>query len=252
MSEIVVKDLTVNYNKKEAPAVKNICFTIKPNEFLCVLGPSGCGKTTILNSIAGFIRPTSGQVILNQRLVEGVSQEVGIVFQEHNLFPWKTVAENVSFGPKMNKVEKTERESIAEEFLQVVGLQGFGNNYPKELSGGMQQRVGIARALANNPKVLLLDEPFGSLDAQTRMQMQELLLSIWEKKHKTVVFVTHDIDEAILLADRIIVLTKSPGQVKQEIKIGLPRPRNYSITLTKEFTETKKKILELLKEEIKG
>ncbi|MBN2067656.1 MAG: ABC transporter ATP-binding protein [Candidatus Diapherotrites archaeon] len=245
MNDIKVENLTVSYSGKAA--VKGVTFSVKPNEFLCLLGPSGCGKTTILNSIAGFIRPASGRVMVNKWLVEGLSQEVGIVFQEHNLFPWKTVAENVGFGPKMNKVERTEMESIVEEFLQLVSLKGFGNSYPKELSGGMQQRVGIARALANNPKALLLDEPFGSLDAQTRIQMQELLLSVWEKKQKTVVFVTHDIDEAILLADRIIVLTKSPGQVKQEIKIGLPRPRSYNITLTKGFTEIKRKILELLK-----
>ncbi len=226
-----IQNLTKKFDKIEA--IKDVTFTVKQEEFVAILGPSGCGKTTILNMIAGFIEPTQGNISLNNK--------TGIVFQDHNLFPWKTVAQNIEFGPKMNKIAK--RKEIIKKYIQLMGLQGFENSFPDELSGGMKQRVGIARMLANNPGILLMDEPFGSLDAQTRMLMQEFLLDIWEKEKKTIIFVTHDIEEAIFLADRIIVLTKSPGQIKKEIKVDLPRPRKREITTKEEFNALKEMLL---------
>ncbi|MFC1753971.1 ABC transporter ATP-binding protein [Thermoproteota archaeon] len=231
---IKIKDLEICYG--DFQALKNLNIAVKPNEFLCIIGPSGCGKTTVLNTIAGFIELNSGGMDFKGK--------VSTVFQDYNLFPWKTVAENIGFGPKMSKVKN--QDKIVRRFLNLVGLEDFANHYPHELSGGMQQRVGIARALANNPEVLLMDEPFGSLDAQTRMRMQELLLSIWEKNKKTIVFVTHEIDEAIFLADRVVVLTKSPGKVKKEIFIDLDRPRKQDMIVSEEFVKIKKEILGLL------
>jgi NitT/TauT family transport system ATP-binding protein len=249
-SAIEVRDLTVLYKgAREVTAVKELSFKVQPREFVCLLGTTGCGKTTTLNAIAGFMKPALGEVLVNGRQVQGPSSDVGFVFQRHALFPWKTVAGNVEFGPKMRGIGKHERKRIARRCIRMVGLAGFERSYPHELSGGMEQRVGIARALANEPRMLLMDEPFGSLDAQTRIMMEELLLGIWERLRKTIVFVTHDIDEAILLADRILVLTASPGRVKKEICVALPRPRDYGITLTRRFAAIKKEIMGLIREE---
>lgn len=250
MTKIEINNLTVSYGNRGKDAIKDLSLTVNPKEFVSILGPSGCGKTTLLNTIAGFLKPTKGGIVINGEQVREANKNIGLVFQDHALFPWKTVSKNIELGPKMQGMEREKRNRLVKKWLQTIKLPGIENCYPSQLSGGMQQRVGIARALAINPKVLLMDEPFGSLDAQTRMQMQKLLLLIWEKKQKTVVFVTHEIDEAILLADRIVLLTKSPGRIKEEIKVNLPRPRNYETIATKKFIETKRKILKLLEEEI--
>jgi NitT/TauT family transport system ATP-binding protein len=199
---------------------------IAPSEFLCVLGPSGCGKTTLLNCIAGFLRPSAGRVLIAGAPVEGTPPEVGIVFQEHALFPWFTVRQNVEYGLKVQGVSRGERERMAGDFIELVGLHGFEHHYPHQLSGGMKQRVGIARTLVNRPSVLLMDEPFGALDALTREAMQEELLRVWERDRKTVVFVTHSIAEAVFLADRVVVLSPRPGTVRAEVAVTAQRLRS--------------------------
>jgi NitT/TauT family transport system ATP-binding protein len=190
-----------------------------------IVGPSGCGKTTLLNMIAGFIPPSDGRIVLNERVVSGPGPDRGVVFQSFALFPWKTVLDNVAFGPKMRGVPHGERERIAREYIGLVGLAGQEDRYPNELSGGMQQRVGVARALANSPEILLMDEPFASVDAQTRMTLQEELTRIWQARRPTILFVTHDVDEAVFLADRVVVLSK--GQVRAELPVTLERPRQW-------------------------
>lgn len=231
------------------PAVQDMTFEVAPGEFVCLLGTSGCGKSTILNAIAGFIRPSGGEILLDGDPVERSSREKGIVFQSHALFPWKTVISNVEFGLKMKGISKGNRAKIAQFYLTLVGLRGYESNYPTELSGGMEQRVGIARVLANDPLIILMDEPFGALDAQTRQMMQELLLKIWDEYNKTIIFVTHDVDEAIFLADRLLVLTARPARVKKEICIKLARPRNYNVLLSPDFIRIKEEVIELIREE---
>ncbi|MGA2071346.1 MAG: ABC transporter ATP-binding protein [Sedimentisphaerales bacterium] len=249
--QIEVRNLSVVFgaNLREVVAIHDLSFSVAPGEFLCLLGTSGCGKSTILNTLAGFVPATSGNVLLDGKPVDSPSPDRGMVFQKHALFPWKTVFGNIAFGLKMKGLEQAEVRRVAQQYIDLVGLRGFEKRYPAELSGGMEQRVGIARALAVDPLVLLMDEPFGSLDAQTRMMMQELLLGVWEKSSKTVVFVTHDVDEAILLADRIIVLTSRPGQVKEEIQVDLERPRKYQHVTTPQFIRIKEHALELIREE---
>lgn len=247
---IEVKNLTVIYpGRRYITAVENISFKVTHNEFLCILGPTGCGKSTILNVIAGFIKPNSGEVLLDGHIIDGPNSQRGMVFQRHALFPWKTVKGNVEFGLKMQGIDKEKRRTTADRYIKTVGLEGFEDSYPQELSGGMEQRVGIARVLANDPHVMLMDEPFGSLDAQTRMIMQELLLKIWEEFHKTVIFVTHDIEEAILLADRLLVLTARPGKVKKDIRVTLQRPRDYKLMCSGPFIEIREEVMELIREE---
>lgn len=250
-TEIIAKDLTVVYSGREKAtvAVEHLNFQIAPGEFICFLGTTGCGKSTILNVIAGFIKPTKGMVLIGGQPITAPGIERGFVFQQHTLFSWKTVRGNVEFGLKMKGVGQIERGAIADKYIKLVGLTGFEKSYPSQLSGGMQQRVGLARALANDPVVILMDEPFGSLDSQTRSIMQELLLNIWEASGKTIIFVTHDIDEAIFLADRIIVLTARPGKVKEEIPIPLPRPRSYNVVTSEDYINIKRKVLELVREE---
>jgi NitT/TauT family transport system ATP-binding protein len=213
------------YAGAHVTAVRDVSFDVKQGEFVSVVGPSGCGKTTILNLIAGFIPATGGEVLLDGRPISGPGPDRGVVFQSFALFPWKTVLENVAFGPKMRGIGKTERERIAREYLALAGLSEAAGRYPHELSGGMQQRVGVARALANEPQVLLMDEPFASVDAQTRMTLQEELTRIWQEKRPTVIFITHDVSEAVFLADRVVVLSK--GRVLEEIGVPLPRPRSW-------------------------
>jgi NitT/TauT family transport system ATP-binding protein len=247
---IEARNLTVVYpGKRPVSAVKDVDFKIAPGEFICLLGPTGCGKSTILNVIAGFIEPTAGEVLLDGHTIQEPGPERGMVFQKHALFPWKTVQGNIEFGPKMKGLPAEERRKAADYYIKMVGLEGFAASYPKTLSGGMEQRVGIARALANDPLALLMDEPFGSLDAQTRIMMQELLLGIWETLHKTIVFVTHDIDEAILLADRLLILTARPGQVRESITVNLPRPRTFEAITSSIFIEVKRAVTQMIREE---
>lgn len=206
-------------------AVSDTSLEVEDGEFVCLLGPSGCGKTTILRLAAGLDAPTEGRIFLDGKKIEGVNRECGFVFQEYVLFPWRTVKGNIKFGPEVKGMKKEERERISKHYIDLVGLRGFENHYPHELSGGMKQRVGIARAYANSPKLLLMDEPFGALDAQTRNLMQAELLRIWETEHISALFVTHSVDEAVFLADRVMVMSARPGTVKQVFDIGLPRPR---------------------------
>lgn len=227
-------------------ALSGIDLQIAAGEFISILGPSGCGKSTIIGAIAGFTQPSSGELFVDGRRVKSPGSDRGVVFQQHTLFPWKTVLENVEFGLKMRGVAKPPRRHAAEEILAQVGLSEFTQHYPNQLSGGMQQRVNLARVLVNRPRVILMDEPFGALDAQTRLSMQQLLLELWHELHMTIVFVTHDVDEALYLSDRVIVLTSRPGRVKAEISIDLPRPRSYDLLTTERFMAHKREAMELL------
>jgi len=211
------------YAGSHVTAVHDVSLEVQQGDFVSVVGPSGCGKTTILNMVAGFIPHSGGEMLLNGKAINGPGPERGVVFQSFALFPWKTVLDNVGFGPKMRGVAKAERDRIAHEYLALAGLSHAANRYPNELSGGMQQRVGVVRALANNPEVLLMDEPFASVDAQTRMTLQEELTRIWQARKPTVIFVTHDVPEAVFLANRVVVLSK--GRVLDQIDVALPRPR---------------------------
>lgn len=213
------------YAGKHVIAVRDVSLCVNQGEFVAIVGPSGCGKTTILNMIAGFLPITGGDILLDGKPVTGPGPERGVVFQSFALFPWKTVLDNVGFGPKMRGLAKPECDRIAREYLALAGLADAAERYPNELSGGMQQRVGLVRALANNPEVLLMDEPFASVDAQTRMTLQEELTRIWEERRPTILFITHDVGEAVFLADRVIVLSK--GLVLKELAIDLPRPRSW-------------------------
>ncbi|MBM4237091.1 MAG: ABC transporter ATP-binding protein, partial [Euryarchaeota archaeon] len=224
-------------------------FEVKDHEFVCVLGPSGCGKTTLLRIVAGLETKTSGSVRIDGSEVTGPGSDRGMVFQEFALFPWRTVRRNVEFGLEIRKVPKEERRVVSDKYIRLVGLDGFENSHPFELSGGMKQRVGIARALANEPKVLLMDEPFGALDAQTRNMMQKELLRIWEETKKTVLFITHSVDEAVYLADRIVVMTARPGTLKEIFDITWERPRDRASV---EFASLRKKILQELEREQVG
>ena len=223
-------------------ALNGVNLEIKENEFICVVGPSGCGKSTLLNIIAGLLEPTSGTVTLDGKVIEGTGVERGVVFQQYALFPWRTVLKNVMFPLEMEKVPKEEAEAIARKYIKSVGLEGFEKSYPKELSGGMKQRVAIARAYAANPEVLLLDEPFGALDAQTRVQLQTELLETWEKKKKTCFFITHDVDEAIILAQRVIIMSARPGRIKKIVDIDIPYPRTQATKTDPRFLELKSEI----------
>ena len=223
-------------------ALNGVNLDIKENEFICVVGPSGCGKSTLLNIIAGLLEPTSGTVTLDGKVIEGTGVERGVVFQQYALFPWRTVLKNVMFPLEMKKVPKEEAETIARKYIKSVGLEGFEKSYPKELSGGMKQRVAIARAYAANPEVLLLDEPFGALDAQTRVQLQTELLETWEKEKKTCFFITHDVDEAIILAQRVIIMSARPGRIKKIVDIDIPYPRTQATKTDPRFLELKSEI----------
>lgn len=223
-------------------ALNGVNLDIKENEFVCVVGPSGCGKSTLLNIIAGLLEPTSGDVYLDGKKIEGTGVERGVVFQGYALFPWRTVLKNVMFGLEIKKVPKAEAEAIARKYIKAVGLEGFENSYPKELSGGMRQRVAIARAYAVNPEVLLMDEPFGALDAQTRVQLQTELLNTWEQEKKTCFFITHDVDEAIILAQRVVIMSARPGRIKRIVDIDIPYPRTQATKTDPRFIELKNEI----------
>src|SRR3954470_8301909 len=239
-------DVHFGEGKTAVQALSGIDLQIEPGEFVSILGPSGCGKSTIIGALAGFTKVSSGELRVDSERVTAPGPERGVVFQQHTLFPWKTVAKNVEFGLKMRGVGKAERERKARDILSSMGLSEFLAHYPHQLSGGMQQRVNLARVLVNRPRVILMDEPFCSLDAQTRLQMQEMLLALWHELHMTVVFVTHDVDEAVFLSDRVVVLTKRPGTVKAELRVDLPRPRGLSLLTSPEFTEFKREALNVL------
>ena len=223
-------------------ALNGVSLDIAENEFICVVGPSGSGKSTLLNIIAGLLEPTDGAAYLDGRKIEGTDSERGVVFQQYALFPWRTVIRNVMFGLEMKKTPRAEAEGIAKKYIKAVGLEGFENAYPKELSGGMKQRVAIARAYAANPEVLLLDEPFGALDAQTRVQLQTELLNTWQQEKKTCFFITHDVDEAILLAQRVIIMSARPGRIKKIVPIDIPYPRTQETKSNPRFLELKAEI----------
>ena len=252
MVPIEIRDVTLIYDTPggKVPGVKNVTFNIGASEFVCIVGPSGCGKSTLLNIIAGFLTPASGEIRIGGKPVTGHGMDRGVVFQDFaQLFPWRTALGNVCFGLEMKGVAKQEREKIAREQLRLVKLEKFTNSYPHHLSGGMQQRVAIARALAYNPAVLLMDEPFAALDAMTRDDMQRLLAEVWRATRKTVIYVTHNVAEAVYLADRVIVMSPHPGTVKAEIKIDLPRPRD---PLSVEFLECQKELLRHLGHDVKA
>ncbi|MFM0235100.1 ABC transporter ATP-binding protein [Paraburkholderia sediminicola] len=243
-----VRDLDKRFESRqgECTALNGINFKTHRREFVCVIGPSGCGKSTLIRILAGLERQTSGSVLLDGKPVEGPGADRGMVFQGYTLFPWLTVKRNVMFGLKMNGHSSMHAERDALQWLDLVGLTKFANAYPHQLSGGMKQRVAIARALANRPRILLMDEPFGALDAQTRAKMQTHLLDIWRNIDVTVLFITHDLDEAIFLADRILVLKANPGEVQELIEVPVPRPRDYSQATSPEFLATKARLEALI------
>ena len=209
-------------------ALEGVTFDVADGEFVCIVGPSGCGKTTLFRIIAGLEPATTGQVVLDGTRVDGPSTDLGLVFQEYHLFPWRTVAGNVGFGLERDGVATTERERRVRELLELVGLDGFADTYPRDLSGGMKQRVALARALAVDPGLLLMDEPFGAVDAQTKKMLQDELLDIWQETGKTILFVTHDVEEAVKLADRVVVMAKEPGRIREVIDVDVERPRERS------------------------
>ena len=237
-------------NRMPVTALKDFNVSVEEGEFVSIVGPSGCGKSTFLNVLLGLIPPHSGEMAINGRRVEGPGQDRAMVFQEFGLLPWRTVLNNVELGLELKGVATSERRPVSQKFIEMVGLAGFEGHYPHELSGGMKQRVGLARALATDPDVLLMDEPFAALDAQTRDIMQAELLHIWQEAKKTVLFVTHQIEEAVYLSDRVIVMTKRPGRTKKIIDIPLPRPRDYEMRVTQEFNDLKLQLWNELKDEL--
>ena len=242
-------DLSYESIDGSVEAVRDVSVRVDPGEFVSIIGPSGCGKSTLLNAVAGFLNPTRGTVRVDGETVEGPSADRGMVFQQYSLFPWKTVRGNVEFGLKMKGRDKYSREAAARTLLGLAGLSQFENHYPDRLSGGMKQRVGLVRALATGPKVLLLDEPFGALDAQTRVIMQQILTNMWQRLKISVLFVTHDIDEAIFLSDRVYCMTARPGTIKAEIMVPLERPRQPSMRMSSEFLALRRGLMSLIREE---
>ena len=247
--QIGIDNMSVVFGDEEDAviAVDKANLKIAAGDFVCILGPSGCGKSTLLNSIAGYLNPTSGSITVDGSEILAPGPDRGMVFQQYSLLPWKTTFDNIALGPRLSgDVEATK---TAEYFLEMVGLSKYRNHYPGELSGGMQQRVGIARALATQPSVLLMDEPFGALDAQTRVFMQESLLDVWTEFGTTVVFVTHDVDESVFLSDKIVVMGSNPGRIVAEFENNLPRPRDQDLSTTIEFMDLKRRCLEVIRAE---
>lgn len=239
-------DKVFRNGKRETTALHNISFETHRREFLCIIGPSGCGKSTLIRILAGLEDRSAGQVLLDGKPVQGPGRERGMVFQGYTLFPWLTVKKNVMFGLRMNDVSRAEAAKQADEWLNLIGLENFADSYPHQLSGGMKQRVAIIRALVNHPRILLMDEPFSALDAQTRARMQSYLLEIWKKVDITIIFITHDLDEAIFLADRILVLSAHPGRVEELIEVPLERPRRAEQLNSAEFAATKARLEALI------
>ncbi|WP_181703804.1 ABC transporter ATP-binding protein [Chthonobacter albigriseus] len=250
-TSLSVRSVDLQYGGPQGTlALDRVSFEVPENQFCVLVGPSGCGKSSLLYLIAGLHEVTNGTIAVNGKQVDEPGRDRGMVFQSYTLFPWLTVRENVEYGPKRQGMDAATRRAIADRFLAEVGLTQFADHHPSQLSGGMKQRVAIARALANDPDVLLMDEPFGALDSQTRGVMQKLLLRVWEHSHKTVLFVTHDIDEAILLGDRVLVMTARPGRIKADLLVDIPRPRSMDMVLEPEFIALKRKIIGLLHDEI--
>ncbi|QYR21663.1 ABC transporter ATP-binding protein [Paenibacillus sp. sptzw28] len=247
--EIVIRGVCKVYETKKSrfEALKGIDLTIGSNEFLTILGPSGCGKSTLLRIVAGLDEMTDGMITVDGEEVIGPGADRGMVFQGYTLFPWLTVRENIEYGPKLKGIATLDRRSISSYWLKVIKLESFDKSFPKQLSGGMKQRVAIARALANRPKVLLMDEPFGALDAQTKLEMQEMLLEVWEKERTTVLFITHDIDEAIFLSQRIVVMGSNPGRILKTYDVKLPAQRSPEVREHPEFLALKRELAQLLK-----
>ena len=248
---VLIDDVSIVFGRGRSAhvAVARCTLDVKPGEFVCLLGPSGCGKSTLLNAVAGYVKPTHGAVTVDGEPIAGPGPDRGMVFQQYSLFPWKTIEQNVAFGPRCQGASQNAASMTARTFLGMVGLSAFASRYPAELSGGMKQRVGIARALANYPRVLLMDEPFGALDAQTRVMMQENLLRIWDEFANTVIFVTHDVDEAVFLADRVVIMSASPGRILADIRVSLDRPRETGIATDPAFVEIKRQCLEMIRNE---
>mgnify|MGYP001598276691 CR=1 FL=1 len=250
-ARLAIENVSLRYGgEKGTLAVDDVSLDVEQNEFCVIVGPSGCGKSSLLYLAAGLTEVTAGDILVDGRVVEEPGPDRGMVFQSYTLFPWMSVRANVEYGPKRKGMGRAERREIADRYLAEVGLTPFADAYPSQLSGGMKQRVALARALANDPRVLLMDEPFGALDSQTRGTMQKLLLRVWEHTQKTVLFVTHDIDEAILLGDRVIVMTARPGRIKAEITVDFERPRSMDLVLEPKFIALKRRILGLLHDEI--
>ena len=248
MSAIAARDISMTFPTRSGVvhALDNVTVEIEDGHFACIVGASGCGKSTLLNIMAGLVRPTSGTIAVGDRAVTGPGADRGMVFQSYTLFPWLRVRENIEFGPSLNGVAAGERRRIADSLLEEMGLAEFARAYPRELSGGMKQRVAIARALANNPDVLLMDEPFGALDALTRAGAQRFLTQIWEQHRRTIAFVTHDIDEAIYLGDTVYVMSPRPGRVKEIVQVDIARPRSLDDIGSAHFAELKRRILSLI------
>jgi len=252
MAKLSIDNVALRFGGNSGHAVtalERISLDVAHQEFAVIVGPSGCGKTSLLRLVAGLIEPSEGTITLDGAEVIGPGHDRGMVFQSYTLFPWLSVRENVEFGLKIGGVAPAERARIARHFIGEVGLAGFEDAYPKQLSGGMMQRVALAGAVANDPAILLMDEPFGALDSQTRSLMQELLLGLWQHTHKTVLFITHDIDEAILLGDRVHVMTARPGRIKERVEIDIPRPRSVDTLTSPEFMAIKRRIMALIHEE---
>jgi ABC-type nitrate/sulfonate/bicarbonate transport system ATPase subunit len=252
MSKLQIDGVTLRFTPrkgKPVTALDRISLDVQDNEFSVIVGPSGCGKSSLLRVVAGLVAPTDGGVRLAGTPITAPGKDRGMVFQSYTLFPWLTVQKNVEFGLKIAGLPASDRARTARSFIARVGLEGFEDAYPKQLSGGMMQRVALARALANDPELLLMDEPFGALDSQTRSLMQELLLKIWEQSKKTVLFITHDIDEAILLGDHVYVMTARPGSIKERIEIDIPRPRTVEATTSPPFIALKRRIMDLIHDE---
>lgn len=249
--KVSIQNLRKAYKSKksEVLAVDTVNLDIMENEFITILGPSGCGKSTLLRMVGGLEEQTSGHIYLGDQEMIGPSSNRGMVFQAYSLFPWLTIEKNIQFGLKNKGMKPEKRKEISDKYIELVGLSGFESHYPNQLSGGMKQRVAIARALANDPDILLLDEPFGALDSQTRLIMQELLLKIWEHKKKTILFITHDVEEAIFLGSRVLVMTSRPGKIKKDIKIELTHPRTYHVKTDPIFLKYKDDLTELIREE---
>ena len=242
----IVKEFHDPMRGTKTLAIDDVSVSVAKKEFVCLLGPSGCGKSTLLNMVAGFEKPTQGQVEVDGRPITGPGADRGMVFQQANLMPWLPVWDNIAFALKLQGKSKAERQAAAQPFIEAVKLRGFENNFPSELSGGMAQRVGIARALLQNPAVILMDEPFAALDAQTKLEMQEELVTIWQKYSSTIVFVTHSVDEALILGTQVAIMTHRPGKIRELIRVDLDRPRDVTSV---EFNQLKRHVMDIIREE---